>query len=144
MKGASPIHRYFLNHFDPVMGALGGAFLFVFVFLAKYPDGIKLAAIAGGKQFVFNFLMGGVMMKACENLAVTISPRGRALLLAVLVPSVINVSITYLIHLSDDGDVHPIRSTIPTMIFAPSAYVWWSRLKRKKASTNRLADPPVL
>jgi len=114
------------------MGAVGGAFLFAFVFWAKYPDGVQLAAIAGAKQFVFNFLMGGVMMKMCENFATKVIEKTKAILLAILVPSLINISVTYLIHLTDEGDVNPIRSTFPTMVFAPAAYIWWSQLKRKK------------
>lgn len=123
----------FLDHFDPVMGAVGGSFLFAFVFLAKYPDGVQLAAIAGAKQFVFNFFMGGLMMKMCANFAVRGPSKARAISLAILVPSVINISLTYFIHIFDDGEVHPIRSTIPTMLFAPAAYIWWSLLRRSKA-----------
>lgn len=113
------------------MAVMGGTFLGLQVFLVKLSDGITLASIAAGEQFVLNFLLGGLLMRLCENLACSQLPKLQAIFLAILIPDAINISCTFTIHYFDEGDVSPLYSTLPTIIFATSAYVWWALRKRR-------------
>ena len=123
--------RIFIENFDARMGALGGVFLGLQVFMIKYSDGPTLASIAAAEQFVLNFFLGGAMMKLCENLACKYKSKFTAIFLAILIPDIINISCTYGIHYFDKGEVLPIQSTLPTIFWATAAYIWWSLRKRK-------------
>ena len=132
--------RYFLDHFDAKMGALGGLLLGGGVFYAKLPDGYWLASTAAGEQFVFNFLLGGVLMRLCERLALLYERRIVSLIMAIVVPGMINIAGTYIMHCFDAGEVDPIWATVPSMIFAPMGYIWWGRRKRNQWEKAQLAD----
>jgi hypothetical protein len=131
----SGFRYYFVENFDYKLGAMGGALFGGSVFYAKFSDGVELAAIAGGEQFVFNFLLGGALMKLCEKLATRYKSKAQAITLAILIPSIINIVLTYLMHCLDEGEVHPIMSTIPSIIFAPMGYIWWAGRKRRLNTT---------
>ena len=51
--------------------------------------------------------------------------------MGIFIPSVINISLTYVMHSFIEGEVDPIMSTIPSMIFAPMGYIWWGFRKRR-------------
>jgi len=114
------------------MGAMGGLLLAICVYYAKYSDGNKLALIASGEQFMFNFLLGGALMKMCEKLSTRYVNKIESLMVGILIPSTINISCTYLMHSMDSGEVDPIYSTIPSAIFAPMGYIWWGNRKRNQ------------
>lgn len=114
------------------MGVLGGLLLGGGVFIAKLPDGYWLAFTAAAEQFVYNFLLGGILMRLCERLALKYVQRSLSLILALVVPGFINVSGTYVMHCFDAGEVNPIWATVPSMIFAPMGYIWWGRRKRNQ------------
>lgn len=106
----------------------------VIVFFINVDHGIVPGLIAASKQGLYTFLAGGIMMRICENIASYFSNNVVALLLAVLIPSIIAVSLTYLVH-SLKGTPEPLNSTIPTMILGPMGFLWWAVRKRKQLKT---------
>ncbi len=118
------------------MGLAGGTFMATIVFFINFDHGIVPGLIAASKQGLYTFLAGGAMMRICENLASYFSSDAIALLLAVLVPGIIAVSLTYLVH-SLKGTPEPFNSTIPTMILGPMGFFWWGLRKRKQLKTIR-------
>lgn len=116
--------------FDPKMGLAGALFLGTIVFFINYDHGIINGLIAALKQAFYTFFVGGFITRLCENIA-TISKKFTAVLMAVILPSVIAIALTYLVH-SLKGTPEPFNSTIPTMILAPLGFLWWALQKRKQ------------
>jgi fructose-specific phosphotransferase system IIC component len=124
------------KYFDPRMGLIGGTFMATIVFFINVDHGIVPGMTAALKQGLYTFLAGGIMMRICENIAAYFSNDVVALFLAVLVPGIIAVSLTYLLH-SLKGTPEPLNSTIPTMFLAPMGFLWWATRKRKQLKTIR-------
>jgi len=116
--------------FDPKMGLAGALFLGTIVFFINYDHGIVNGLIAALKQGLYTFFVGGFITRLCENIA-TISKKLTAIFMAVLIPSIIAIILTYIVH-SIKGTPEPLNSTIPTMIFAPLGFLWWALQKRKQ------------
>jgi ABC-type dipeptide/oligopeptide/nickel transport system permease subunit len=116
--------------FDPKMGLAGALFLGTIVFLINYDHGFINGLIAALKQGFYTFFVGGFITRLCENIA-TISKKLTAVLMAVFIPSIIAISLTYLVH-SIKGTPEPFNSTIPTIILAPLGFLWWALQKRKQ------------
>ncbi len=125
------------KYFDPKMGFGGGLFLAIIVFFINYDHGVSEALIAALKQGLYTFLAGGTMMRISENLSIRFKPAFTSILAAVVIPTVLAVSFTFIIH-SAKGTPEPLNSTIPTMIFAPLGFLWWAIRKRKQL--NSLGD----
>lgn len=89
------------------------------------------AYIAALKQFIYTFFMGGIVARVCENIAVNYSPAVRAVLLAIFIPGVSTVLLTYLLH-SFKGTPEPFLSTLPTIVTAPIILTIWSLKKRSE------------
>ncbi len=117
--------------FDMKMGTAGALFLGAIVFAINYTHGWQLAFVAAFKQGLYTFFIGGVMTKMTENIALKIHPKRKALLMAVLVPTLITSALTYAMH-SLKGTPEPFISTIPTFIFAPAGFFGWALRKRKQ------------
>ena len=124
------------KYFDPKMGIIGGAFMATIVFFINVDHGIVPGLIAASKQGLYTFLAGGTMMRICENIASYFTGETLAMFLAILIPSIIAVSLTYLVH-SLKGTPEPLNSTIPTMFLAPMGFFWWAHRKRKQLKTIR-------
>ena len=116
--------------FDPKMGLAGALFLGTIVFFINFDHGLLSGLVAALKQGFYTFFVGGLITRLCENIA-TISKKITAVLLAVIIPSVIAIALTYLVH-SIKGTPEPLNSTIPTMILAPLGFLWWALQKRKQ------------
>ena len=116
--------------FDPKMGLAGALFLGTIVFFINYDHGIVNGLIAALKQALYTFFVGGFITRLCENIA-TVSKNLSAIFLAVFIPSIIAVVLTYIVH-SIKGTPEPLNSTIPTMILAPLGFLWWALQKRKQ------------
>ncbi len=112
------------------MGLAGAVFLGVIVFFINSDHGIANGLIAASKQALYTFFVGGFITRLCENIA-TISKSIIAIILAVLIPSIIAVTLTYIVH-SLKGTPEPFNSTIPTIILAPLGFLWWALKKRKQ------------
>lgn len=124
------------KYFDPKMGLGGGLFLAIIVFFINYEHGIGNALIAASKQGIYTFIAGGTMMRISENLSTKFTNRVWSVLLAVVIPTLLAVGFTYIVH-SAKGTPEPLNSTIPTMIFAPLGFFWWALRKRKQLNSVR-------
>ena len=118
------------------MGLIGGSVMAAIVFFINVDHGIVPGLTAAAKQGLYTFLAGGTMMRICENIAAYFSSDVLALFLSLLIPSMLAVSLTYLVH-SLKGTPEPLNSTIPTMFLAPMGFLWWGVRKRKQLKTVR-------
>jgi len=124
--------RDWLGHYiDFSMAWKGALFLAVIVWLINLPHGPIAALPAALKQAAYTYFVAGFITRLCQTLAVRIQHPGRALFLAVLVPSTIAVSLTLLLH-TLKGTPEPIQSTIPTLLCAPPAFFWWGSKGRRE------------
>jgi len=119
------------KYFDPKLGLAGALLLGSIVFFINYDHGIGNGLIAASKQFFYTFFIGGFITRLCENLASSVEKELIAIITAVLIPSLIAVFLTYILH-SIKGTPEPLNSTIPTMILAPPGFMWWAIKKRKQ------------
>jgi hypothetical protein len=116
--------------FDPKMGLAGALFLGTIVFFINYDHGFLNGLIAALKQAFYTFFVGGLITRLCENIA-TVSKKITAVFIAVLIPSIIAIVLTYIVH-SLKGTPEPLNSTIPTIILAPMGFLWWALQKRRQ------------
>ncbi|TAJ11523.1 hypothetical protein DMA11_16515 [Marinilabiliaceae bacterium JC017] len=116
--------------FDPLMGTIGGLFMGSIVYAVNASYGFDAAIIAALKQGGYTFFMGGITMKLAENLSVKFPNTAKALSLATTLPTLLAVSLTYLLH-SLKGTPEPLTSTLPTLLLAPGGFLWWAHKKRK-------------
>ena len=119
------------KYFDLKLGLAGALLLGSIVFFINYDHGIGNGLIAASKQFFYTFFIGGFITRLCENIASSIKKDLIAIITAVLIPSLIAVFLTYILH-SIKGTPEPLNSTIPTMILAPPGFMWWAVKKRKQ------------
>ena len=124
------------KYFDPKMGLAGAFVMGTIVFFINWDHGIGLGLIAAAKQSTYTFLAGGTMMRITENIASYFSKDFPSIFLAVLTPTLIAVTLTFLIH-SMKGTPEPVNSTIPTMLLAPWGFLWWALRKRRQLKTVR-------
>lgn len=113
------------------MGLGGAIAMGLIVFFINWDHGVIPGLIAASKQAIYTFLAGGFMMRLTENLASGFSSDAVSILIAVLLPTLIAITLTYIVH-SAKGTPEPLNSTIPTMILAPMGFLWWAVRKRKQ------------
>jgi hypothetical protein len=125
--------KVFAKYFDYKVGIAGGLVMGIIVFLINYfatSDGLN-SGIAAAKQSIYTFFFGGAIMKLAEILSINIRQAGWAIFLAMMIPSIISILLTFGVH-SLKGTPMPIESTIPTAIFViPSTFIW-AIIKRRK------------
>ena len=117
------------------MGLAGALVMGTIVFFINWDHGIGPGLISAAKQSVYTFLAGGTMMRITENIAAYYKENFPALILAVLVPTIIAVTLTYLVH-SLKGTPEPVNSTIPTLLLAPWGFLWWAMRKRRQVNNK--------
>ena len=110
---------------DYKIGILGAGFMGFLVFIINYNATNELSGslTAAIKQGSYTFFFGGGVMKGCEYLAITIKKKSFALAAAIIIPSVITLSLTYGLH-KLKGTPLPIESTFPTVLIIPATAVW--------------------
>lgn len=118
------------------MGLGGGLFLALVVFFINVDHGVTNALIAAAKQGAYTFLAGGFMMRFSENLSIRYKNQLISITLAVVVPSCVAVTLTYIVH-SLKGTPEPFNSTLPTIMLAPFGFFWWAFRKRKQLNSVR-------
>jgi hypothetical protein len=121
------------HHFiDYKIGISGAVFMGGVVFGINYFATYELAGsvTAALKQGGYTFLLGGIFMKGCENLATKIKNKTVAIVASVVIPSALTLALTYTMH-NFKGTPKPLDSTIPTLLIIPATAVWGYR-KRKQ------------
>ncbi len=117
---------------DYKIGIAGAFFLGSVVFCINYFTTYEITGsfTAALKQGSYTFLLGGIFMKGCENLATKIKRRTLAIVTAIIIPSALTLLLTYTMH-NFKGTPKPLESTIPTVLIIPATAVWSTR-KRKQ------------
>lgn len=123
------IREFSGRYIDYGMAWKGALFLAVAVWLINLGHGPFAALTAALKQATYTFFVAGFITRLCENIAITLENRRRALFLSVLIPSCIAVGLTLLLHMLK-GTPEPLRSVVPTLLTAPPAFFWWGRRNR--------------
>jgi len=117
---------------DVRMGVAGAVVMGLIVFFVNYykTDWVWGSSTAAMKQAAFTFIFGGIFMKGCENLAVSVHKRFLAIFLAILIPSTVSVLLVYGLH-SIRGTPEPFYSTLPTVFLIIPSTAVWAILKRR-------------
>lgn len=132
-KAAKFSHRFI----DFKIGIAGAVFLGGVVFGINYFTTHEIVGsfTAALKQASYTFLLGGIFMKGCENLATKIKKRTLAIMAAVVIPSALTLILTFTMH-NFKGTPKPLESTIPTLLIIPATAVWG--YKKRKQLENQL------
>lgn len=106
---------------------MGGA-----VYWVNADYGFWAAIPAALKQAFYTAIAGGFLTKICERQARRYDNRALGLFMGAMVPSVMAVLLTYGVHMLK-GTPEPLNSTIPTMILAPTSFLYWGwRVRRRQ------------
>ena len=86
------------------------------------------ALVMGISVFCINYfatklLFGGFLIKSCEYIAVYFKKNSIAILLAIAIPTIITLLLTYGLHMLK-GTPKPLASTLPTLAIIPATAVW--------------------
>lgn len=121
------------KYIDYKMGLYGAIVMGMIVFGINYYGihDMQAASTAALKQAVYTFLFGGVIMRGCEYLATAIKKPMFALTVAIIIPSLISIGLTFGVH-SLKGTPRPIKSTIPTALLVVPSTAVWAFMKRKE------------
>lgn len=129
------------RYFDYKIGIAGALVMGIAVFCINYfsTDLIFLSITASLKQGIYTFFFGGFLMKGCEYIATYFKSSLLAILLAIAIPTIVTLLLTYSLHLMK-GTPKPLASVIPTLAIIPATAVWAIRkrksLKITKAKTT--------
>ncbi|MCP4035999.1 MAG: hypothetical protein GY733_03620 [bacterium] len=96
--------------------------------------GPLLATTAALKQAGYTFLMGGLIMRFCEWLALRRGSAGLALASAIIFPCIVTIGATFFVH-SLRGTPEPVASTIPVAVISLPTFTGWA-LKSRKGATS--------
>jgi hypothetical protein len=134
-KGKGRLSRAITNgsrYIDYRMAIGGGIVMGAIVFAVNYFGTHQLsgAITASIKQGIYTFIFGGIIMKGCERLAISIQKRTIAILAAILIPSAVAIGLTFGVH-SLKGTPKPVASTIPTALLVIPSTAAWAYRKRK-------------
>jgi cytochrome bd-type quinol oxidase subunit 2 len=128
----------FGNRFIDYRMAIGGAIVMgCIVFWINYTSTKNTAgsSTAAVKQGVYTFLFGGLIMKSCERLATEIRKKAIAIAVAVIIPSLAAIGLTFCVH-SLKGTPLPLLSTLPTVLLVIPSTVVWAIRKRRQSGTD--------
>ncbi len=87
--------------------------------------------MAALKQAAYTFLFGGILIKLLERIVLGIKQQWLAIFLAMLIPAIITIILVYMVH-NLKGTPKPLESTVPTVILAPSGFLYMAYKKRLK------------
>jgi hypothetical protein len=129
--------QYFSRYFDYRIGVAGALVMGIAVFCINFfsTDLITQSIFAALKQGIYTFFFGGFLMKGCEYIATIIVNDLLAILLAIIIPSMVTLLLTYSLHLMK-GTPKPLESVIPTLAIIPATAVWAIK-KRRQLKTSK-------
>ena len=130
---AWPLRAFFLKYVDVSTAWKAALFLGAVVYAINFSHGAMAALPAALKQALYTLLASGFIVRLCENLITKVRPMVIAWPLAVLVPSAVAVSLTYIMH-SLKGTPEPLYSTLPTVLVTPPAFAVWAWRSLRKVS----------
>ncbi|MAE97230.1 MAG: hypothetical protein CL910_21475 [Deltaproteobacteria bacterium] len=115
--------------FDPRAGLFGALLMGSLVAAINVSHGATAAATSAGKQAVYTFFFGGLIVQVCSRLASREGGRLAVVGTAIAVPSLITIVLIYLVH-SLRGTPEPLLSTAGVATLAiPSFSVWAWRIR---------------
>lgn len=125
------------QYFDFKIGIAGALVMGTAVFCINYfSTYLSLESFtASFKQAAYTFFLGGFFMKSCEIIALRIHNDFKAILLAIFIPSIITLMLTYGLHLLK-GTPKPLASTLPTLAIIPATAVWAIRKRKELKQHN--------
>jgi len=126
--------------FNFKIGIAGALVMGISVFCINYFSTKLLfeSITAALKQSVYTFIFGGFLMKGCEYIAAYFKKNSIAILLAIAIPTIITLLLTYGLHMLK-GTPKPLVSTLPTLAIIPATAVWAIR-KRSLLKKNLNLD----
>lgn len=117
--------------FNFKIGIAGALVMGISVFCINY-FATKLlfeSITAALKQSTYTFIFGGFLIKGCEFIATYFKKNSIAVLLAIAIPTIITLLLTYGLHMLK-GTPKPLASTLPTLAIIPATAVWAFRKRR--------------
>ncbi len=128
------------------MGLLGAVVMGGVVYWVNADHGFWAAIPAALKQAFYTVIAGGFFSRICENTACYYDNKVIGVIMGTIVPSALAITLTYILHMIK-GTPEPFNSTIPTMVMAPPAFVWWGWRTRniydRKAKEAELSSEPT-
>jgi|SRR5690606_25859893 len=121
---------FFLRHVDVSTAWKAALLLGLVVYAINISHGALAALPAALKQATYTFFVAGFIVRLCENLVNNKDLHALAFPSAVIIPSCIAVSLTFLLH-SLKGTPEPFYSTVPTILMAPPSFTLWAWRARK-------------
>ena len=117
--------------FNFKIGITGALVMGISVFCINYFSTKFLfeSITAALKQSAYTFIFGGFLMKGCEYIAAYFKKNSIAVLLAIAIPTIITLLLTYGLHMLK-GTPKPLASTLPTLAIIPATAVWAFRKRR--------------
>jgi hypothetical protein len=111
--------------FNFKIGIAGALIMGISVFCINYFSTKFLfeSITAALKQSAYTFIFGGFLIKSCEYIAVYFKKNSIAILLAIAIPTIITLLLTYGLHMLK-GTPKPLASTLPTLAIIPATAVW--------------------
>ncbi|MCP5058379.1 MAG: hypothetical protein GY937_16875 [bacterium] len=112
--------------FDPRAGFWGALVMGSLVALINASHGYAAAATSAGKQAIYTFFFGGLIIQLCARLAARPGRQAPILAVAIGVPSVVTIFLIYLVH-NLRGTPEPLLSTAAVACIAVPSFTVWSR-----------------
>jgi hypothetical protein len=116
---------FILKYVDVSTAWKAALFLGLVVYAINFSHGALAALPAALKQAVYTLFASGFIVRLCENLITRVKPMALAWPLAILVPTLVAVGLTFLVH-SLRGTPEPFYSTLPTLLVTPPAFAGWA------------------
>ena len=111
------------------MALFGAVIMGTIVFFINIDHGYYAASIAALKQAAYTFFLGGALLRILEALAMAIKNPILALFTAVIITTLITVSLVFYVH-TLRGTPKPFESTLPTIYLAPFGFFIVAAKKR--------------
>ena len=113
------------------MGVIGALIMGAIVWSINSGHGWWPATTAAMKQAAYTLLFGGILIKILDTVAMKVTNKYLAVIIATMVVSTITIVLVYIVH-NFKGTPMPFESTLPTIILAPPGFLALAIRKRIK------------